>query len=288
MHVVGFHQALTKIFAPRSGIEVAVKTLPKVRGKLTKEKTLEKISRETDMLQRLQSCTGVIKLIECYEDESSVHLVTELCPGGDLQKYVEANGPLDEASLATVALEVLLIVNHCHQQGILHGDVKPANFCLKEVKKCCSSSSIPHLKAIDFGCSQFLGSDPNRRLSKRTGTPVFMSPEIFQRDYSHKADVWSVGVMLYWLFSQRFPFFPNSEVVKAARLEEVSDAVTNTPIRYDQGPWPAMSPEGLDFIKNCLSRDEDKRMTVEQALSHPWVARRAQSQQQQAVSAAAA
>lgn len=190
----------------QSGIEVAVKTLPKVRGKLTKEKTLEKISRETDMLQRLQSCTGVIKLIECYEDESSVHLVTELCPGGDLQKYVEANGPLDEASLATVALEVLLIVNHCHQQGILHGDVKPANFCLKEVKKCCSSSSIPHLKAIDFGCSQFLGSDPNRRLSKRTGTPVFMSPEIFQRDYSHKADVWSVGVMLYWLFSQRFPF----------------------------------------------------------------------------------
>ena len=267
------HARFSSDFLARSGSEVAVKTLPKIRGKLSREKTLEKISRETDMLSRLQSCPGVVKLVECYEDDNSVHLVTELCPGGDLQRYVESNGPLDEASLATVAMEVLLIVSHCHQQGILHGDVKPANFCLKEIRKCCSSNAIPHLKAIDFGCSQFLGSDPSRRLSKRTGTPVFMSPEIFQRDYSRKADVWSVGVMLYWLFCQRFPFFPNSDVVKAARLEEVADAVTNTTIRYDQGPWPAMSREGLDFVSRCLTRDEDKRMTVEEALNHPWVAK---------------
>jgi serine/threonine protein kinase len=60
-----------------------------VRGKLTRERTLEKIMRETSMLQRLQGSAGVIRLLECFEDEHSVHIVTELCPGGDLQRFVE-------------------------------------------------------------------------------------------------------------------------------------------------------------------------------------------------------
>ncbi|GAX80703.1 hypothetical protein CEUSTIGMA_g8138.t1 [Chlamydomonas eustigma] len=259
------HMAVQK----SSGIEVAVKTLPKIRGKLTKERTLDKITRETDMMERLQSCQGVVRLMECYEDENNVHLVTELCPGGDLQKYTEANGPLDERALALVAFEVLKIVKACHELGIIHGDVKPANFCLKDkVPNPFSRTSTSYLKAIDFGCSQIMGG---RRLTKRTGTPVFMSPEIFARDYADKADVWSIGVMLYWLFCQWFPFFQTAEVVKAARLEEVADAVSNTPISYSFGPWPQMSPEGVDFVKQCLTRTETYRLNVHEALHHPWL-----------------
>lgn len=259
---IGIHQ--------ESGLEVAIKTLPKLRGKLTREKTLEKISRETDMLERLQGCKGVIRLLECFEDENTVQIVTELCPGGDLQKFVETYGPLDEASLARVCLEVLMIVKSCHDIGILHGDVKPANFCLKEARRNFFSSGAKassNLRAIDFGCSQFLGS---RRLSKRTGTPVFMAPEIFARDYGEKADVWGVGVMAYWLFCKRFPFFENVDVVKQARLEEVADAVSNNAISYSFGPWPNMSPAGLDFVQRCLTRREQDRIGVEEALNHSW------------------
>ena len=75
---------------------------------------------------------------------------------------LQTNGPLDERKLALVAMEVLKIVNACHELGILHGDVKPANFCLKHARRnplLSSDSSthvIPWLKALDFGCSQHI------------------------------------------------------------------------------------------------------------------------------------
>ena len=77
--------------------------------------------------------------------------------------------------------------------------------------------------------------------------------------------------MIYWLFSQRFPFFRDNEVVKTSRLEDVADAVTNAPITFDFGPWLSMSDEGLDFVQRCLERDERKRLTVQEALRHPWL-----------------
>lgn len=256
----------------KSGYEFAVKTLPKIRGKFSKTKTLEKILRETNMMQRLQGHPGMIQLLECYEDDNRVYLVTELAQGGDLQKFVEAHGPLNEKALAVVAFEVLCVVRACHAAGILHGDVKPANFCLREKTLTPFSDDKNHslhLKAIDFGCSQFLGTeDPH--LSKRTGTPVFMAPEIFARDYGVKADVWSVGIMLYWLFCRRFPFFASAEVVKGANLEQVSEAVSSSPITYEDGPFRGMSKEGLDFMQRCLVREVDQRIGVDEALSHPW------------------
>ncbi len=193
------------------------------------------------MMERLQSSKGVIRLLECYEDEASVHLVTELCAGGDLQKYIEVGAaaciaylrepckvgtrfcygrrtgrwrsgrcvtwrgrcskssrPVTTSESCTVCVSVLAslvaVLTRCCANV---GDVKPANFCLKDkTKNPFLNRTTSYLKAIDFGCSQFLTA--SRRLSKRTGTPVFMAPEIFARDYADKADVWSIGVMLYW------------------------------------------------------------------------------------------
>jgi serine/threonine protein kinase len=72
------------------------------------------------------------------------------------------------------------------------------------------------------------------------------------------------------LFCKRFPFFENVDVVKQARLEEVADAVSNNAISYSFGPWPSMSPAGLDFIQRCLTRREQDRIGVDEALGHAW------------------
>ena len=92
------------------------------RAKLTQQQTVRKIAKETETLRRLQPVQSVIQLLDCFEDEGCCHIVTELCPGGDLQKYVGAQGPLDEARLAVVALEVLKTVKGCHDLGVLHGE----------------------------------------------------------------------------------------------------------------------------------------------------------------------
>lgn len=257
-----------------TGKEVAIKVMPKVRGKLTKEKTLEKLAREVDILERLQEVPGVITLEDVFEDAQNVLLVTELCTGGDLQKFVEEHGPLSERNLAVVAYEVLKMVKACHEAGLLHGDVKPANFVLKHKTRHpltggIGAPSSTWLKGIDFGCSQLLPA--TRRLSKRTGTPVYMAPEIYQREYHVEADMWSIGVMLYQLFTRRFPFWENVETCKASKLEDVALAVSEADISYNYGPWLTMSKEGKDFIDRCLQRDVSDRMTVEEALEHPWI-----------------
>lgn len=207
-----------------------------------------------------------------FEDSAYAYLCTELCSGGDLERLVEVRcspamlpsalaayttsthqlaspqeeGPLPEAAVARLLLEILHVVDTCHRAGFVHGDVKPANFVLKlqhgnPVRALQSGSGLQGawLKAIDFGetlsrkpdlvsihaqqllrrlpcalmnadprhlagCSQMVGADG---LSRRTGTPVFMSPEIFSRHYSKPADLWSCGMLTYQLLSGRFPFW---------------------------------------------------------------------------------
>lgn len=186
---------------------------------------------------------------------------------------LQDHGPLSERAVALIGYEVLKVVKACHDHGILHGDVKPANFVLKHrTRNPLYSADInllfaPWMRAIDFGCSQFLGS---KRFTKRTGTPVYMAPEIFERNYYSEADMWSVGMMLYQLYARRFPYWPTYEACKNAKLEEVSTLVQEAPLTFDYGPWKHMSAEGLDFIQQCLERDCTARMTVNEAMDHSW------------------
>ena len=108
---------------------------------------------------------------------------------------------------------------------------------------------------------------------KRSGTPVYMAPEIFARNYSQEADLWSTGVLLYQLYSKRFPFWDHVGNCKATKLEEVAEAVITAEIKYNYGPWLKMSSEGRDFIQRCLTRDPTFRITAEEALKHAWFIR---------------
>ncbi|WIA11092.1 hypothetical protein OEZ85_011237 [Tetradesmus obliquus] len=258
-----------------TGKEVAVKVMPKQRGKLTKERTLQKLAKEVGILQKMQPCRNVVRLRGCFESNEEVMVVTDMCKGGDLQKLSDDHGALPERAVALIAYEVLQVVEKCHELGILHGDLKPANFVLSDrTQNPLFSNDInllfgaPWLLAIDFGCSQYLTPV---RFSKRTGTPVYMAPEIFDRDYHWEADMWSLGIMLYQLYARRFPFWRTYEECRHAKLDEVAALVADSPLPFDYGPWRTMSMEGLDFMQRCLVRDYTQRMTVPQALNHPWL-----------------
>jgi calcium-dependent protein kinase len=258
----------------RNGQEVAIKVMPKVRGKLTLQRTCEKLLKEASIMAALQDCPGAVRLLGCYESEDEVMVVTELCSGGDLQRLSDEAGALAERGAALVMYEALKVVKCCHDRGVLHGDVKPANFVLKHATRNPLRAPqdldllfTPWLRAIDFGCSQYVREE---RFSKRTGTPVYMAPEVFARDYGLEADVWSAGIMLYQLYARRFPYWETYEACRAARLEEVAALVGAGAIPLDYGPWRRMTPEGLDFVRSCLTHDHVDRMTVDEALDHAW------------------
>jgi calcium-dependent protein kinase len=247
--------------------------MPKVRGKLTKQKTLRKVKKEIDLLSRVQECNNVVSLVDVYQDDTHVYVVMELCHGGDLERVLEVNGPLTEHQAAFVLYEVLKVIATCHANNIVHGDVKPANFMLKDHHKHalraieCGRTPAPWLKAIDFGCSQAVSEAP---LYRRTGTPVFMAPEVFRRQYGPEADLWSLGMMFYQLIAARFPFWPSLDDCRTRTLEEVMNSVIAADIPLDYGPWLIMSNQGLDLFQRLTHRDPGRRITAAEALEHPW------------------
>lgn len=258
-----------------TGQHVAVKAMDKKRDRLSRDKTLEKLAVEAEILMRVQGAANVVELMGCYEDADHGMFVTELLSGGDLQTLSEATGPLPERVLAFIAWELLRCIQACHKARVLHGDIKPANFVLKS-KAISPLTASPEalassgwVKAVDFGCSQCMSD--TKRFTFRKGTPVYMAPEIFDRDYGTEVDMWSLGVSLYQLSSRRLPFWDTYGPCKASSIDEVESAVRHAVIPFNYGPWFKMSRGGKEFISLCLTRDPTKRLTPEEALQHPWL-----------------
>jgi calcium-dependent protein kinase len=86
-------------------------------------------------------------------------------------------------------------INHCHANGIIHRDIKPENIML--IKN-------DQIKLIDFGLSKIKSND--QKLQEKVGTPYYMAPEVLESNYNEKADIWSLGVILYVLVSGYLPF----------------------------------------------------------------------------------
>ena len=229
------------------------------------------------------------------QDAECAYLVMERLRGGDLDQALSSGGPLSERAAAAVAHECLKVVATCHAAGVMHGDVKPANFMLREAFTSSSPSSsadgetptiVPAstaaiealvaggsrpparwLAAVDFGCAQPLG---RASLNRRTGTPVYMAPEVFQRDYGREADLWSAGVMLYQLLSGRFPFWRSLDDCRARSVDEVMRSVLGDPVPLSGGAWETKSPACVDLLAGLLDRDPGSRLTAADALEHPW------------------
>lgn len=254
----------------------AVKLLPKVRGKLSKEKTMKKIRKEVELMGSIQDCGNVIGLHGVYEDDAQVYLVMELCSGGDLERVLEERGPFSELQTALVLYECLKVIASCHAKCIVHGDVKPANFMLRQRFRDPlralerGAAQGDWLKAVDFGCSQSYRNKAS--LSRRTGTPVYMAPEVFKRDYLQASDMWSLGMMMYQLLTGRFPFWDTLEQCRSHGIDEVMRATIMDPIPINYGVWLTMSEEGMSFLQSLMLRNPAQRLSAAQALEHPWFA----------------
>ena len=243
------------------GAPLAIKVMSKYRPYESAATTITKIDNELRALKIMSRCKYVARFIDSYEDEDSVKIVMEYCRGGDLNNYVEKYGTLTEPQLAAVAYQVLTMLKYCHEYGIVFADIKPANFCL-----CDPSPNALDLKAIDFGCTRH---EVGRSM---VGTPAFMSPEAFARNFSYKTDIWSLGVTLYWLYTMRFPYSTN-DTLAPMDVMALSEIINETPFSLHR--LFSLSPLGFDFITACMDKKERTRLSVDQALMHPWIKSRA-------------
>ncbi|KAJ7013087.1 hypothetical protein NC653_002950 [Populus alba x Populus x berolinensis] len=238
-----------------TGEQFACKTIAK--RKLVNKEDVEDVRREVQIMHHLTGQPNIVELKGAYEDKHSVHLVMELCAGGELFDRIIAKGHYTERAAASLLRTIVQIIHTCHSMGVIHRDLKPENFLL------LNKQENSPLKATDFGLSVFYKS-AGEVFKDIVGSAYYIAPEVLKRRYGPEADVWSVGVMLFILLSGVPPFWAESE-------HGIFNAILRGHIDFTSDPWPSISPQAKDLVRKMLTSDPKQRMTAIQVLGHPWI-----------------
>ncbi|KAJ0692252.1 putative protein kinase CAMK-CDPK family [Helianthus annuus] len=237
-----------------SGHVYACKSI--LKRKLASKNDKEDIKREIQIMQHLSGQPNIVEFKGAYEDRQSVHLVMELCAGGELFDRIIAQGHYTEKAAAAICRQIVNVVHVCHFMGVMHRDLKPENFLLS------SKDQNSMLKATDFGLSVFI--EEGKVLRDIVGSAYYVAPEVLRRSYGKEIDIWSAGVMLYILLSGVPPFWAETE-------KGIFDAILEGEIDFESEPWPSISRSAKDLVRKMLTQDPRKRITSTQVLEHPWL-----------------
>nr|GMD69728.1 calcium-dependent protein kinase 17-like [Ipomoea batatas] len=238
----------------QTGEQFACKTIAK--RKLVNKEDIEDVRREVQIMHHLTGQPNIVQLKGAYEDKHSVHLVMELCAGGELFDRIIARGHYTERAAASLLRTIVQIVHTCHSMGVIHRDLKPENFLL------LSKDEDAPLKATDFGLSVFYKQGDV--FKDIVGSAYYIAPEVLKRSYGPEVDIWSVGVMLYILLCGVPPFWAESE-------NGIFNAILRGHVDFSSDPWPAISPGAKDLVKKMLNSDHKQRLTALEVLNHPWI-----------------
>ncbi|CAA6667322.1 unnamed protein product [Spirodela intermedia] len=208
-------------------------------------------------MRHLPSHPNIVSLKDTYEDDSAVHLVMELCEGGELFDRIVARGTTRSGQRQrSPGPSSRLSRSMCHRHGVIHRDLKPENFLFANKKETSP------LKVIDFGLSVMF--KPGERFTEIVGSPYYMAPEVLKRNYGPEVDVWSAGVILYILLCGVPPFWAESE-------QGIAQAIIRSIIDFKRDPWPKVSDNAKDLVRRMLEPDPTKRLTAQEVLDHPFL-----------------
>ncbi|CAA7391833.1 unnamed protein product [Spirodela intermedia] len=232
-----------------TGEKLACKSIAKDR--LVTEDDLRSVKLEIEIMSRLSGHPHVVELKAVYEEERYVHLVMELCAGGELFHLLEKRGRFSEPQARILFQHLMEVVMFCHDKGIVHRDLKPENILL-----ATDSPSSP-IKLADFGLATFI--EPGKNLYGTVGSPFYIAPEVLGGGYNQAADIWSAGVILYILLSGMPPFWAKTK-------SGIFDAVRAAKLWFPSNHWGHISPSAKDLITGMLRKDPAQRLTAAQVL----------------------
>jgi eukaryotic-like serine/threonine-protein kinase len=188
------------------------------------------------------------------------YMIMEYLEGNDLEEEILVRGQLDLVEAVDYVMQALDAIAAAHALGIVHRDLKPANLFLSR-----RADGSRRVKVLDFGISKALGGGNPRltRESRSLGTPAYMPPEQIRdpRGVDHRADVWSLGTILYELLTGQMAFVGHD-------VKEVLDRV----LGEDPCPIPALRhdvpPDLVGIVGRALARDRDLRWQTAGQFAH--------------------
>lgn len=196
---------------------------------------------------------SIVKMVHHWVENDYTYLLFEYIEGKDMYDFLASNEftPLEETEAKELFRQLLKAVKYVHKKGFVHGDLKLENIMITKAGK---------LKLIDFGFST--EKSCKTLLNCYQGSLEYLSPEILQRTpyVGCKAEVWSIGVILYTLLFGEFPF---SEQERDMDFEDVIVGF----------PRSSVSPAAKDLLRKMLAVDAKDRFEIEDVLKHSWMSK---------------
>jgi tRNA A-37 threonylcarbamoyl transferase component Bud32 len=219
--------------------------------KIKKQTRIERelIHNEISILKLLNS-KYIISIKEVFCNCNHTLIIEEYLDRGSLDKRLET---LDEPDINLIVRQLLEALTYIHDSGVIHRDIKLENivFC---------NLNCTDIKLIDFGLSCFIV--PGKVYRDMCGTIGYTAPEIHSgQGYGQSVDVWSVGVVTYYLLLKKMPFRGNSQT------DIIQSTLNDLP---DFSKLEKFSTEAVNFVKFILEKNPNLRPTAAQALEHTW------------------
>ncbi|XP_027337710.1 serine/threonine-protein kinase ATG1a isoform X2 [Abrus precatorius] len=227
-----------------SGLEVAVKEIDK---RQLSSKVRDNLLKEISILSTIHH-PNIIRLFEAIQ----------YCGGGDLAAYIHRHGKVSEPVARHFMRQLAAGLQVLHEKNLIHRDLKPQNLLL------ATNAAIPIMKIGDFGFARSL--TPWGLADTLCGSPYYMAPEIINcQQYGAKADLWSVGAILYQLVIGRPPFDGNSQ------LQLFQNILASTELHFPPEALKELHSDCLDLCRNLLRRNPDERLTFMAFFNHNFL-----------------
>ncbi|XP_038117707.1 phosphorylase b kinase gamma catalytic chain, skeletal muscle/heart isoform isoform X4 [Culex quinquefasciatus] len=220
---------------------------------------LEATRQEIQILRQVMGHKFIIELQDVFESDAFIFLVFELCRQGELFDYLTSVVTLSEKKSRYIMRQIFEGVDYIHSKNIVHRDLKPENILLDD--------SL-NVKITDFGFARRLKD--GEKLFDLCGTPGYLAPETLKCNmfedapgYSKEVDIWACGVIMFTLLVGCPPFWHRKQMVMLRNIMEGKYSFTSP-------EWADISEDPKDLIRKCLVVDPSKRITVTEALKHPF------------------
>ncbi|WAO83397.1 Protein kinase domain-containing protein [Fusarium falciforme] len=204
---------------------------------------------------------NVVQFLRAFSQENCTYLVLELCPNGSLMDMVKRRKGLTEPEVRFYSVQIAGAIKYMHNKGIIHRDLKMGNIFL---------DSRMNAKIGDFGLAALLVTGRDMHTIRRTtlcGTPNYIAPEILEKGkkgHDHMVDIWSLGIIMFAMFTSKPPFQSSTtdEIYRRARERDYEWPAAETSQRF-------ISQEAKDLVATML-QDADRRPDPDAIIQHPF------------------
>ena len=212
---------------------------------IIQKKYLHYIVSEFEIMKSLAGFPFVLDIHYCFQSANYLYLIIDYCPNGDFTKLKRMN------NLKLFFAEVILAFEHIHNHNIVYRDLKPENILLDETG---------HIRVCDFNLAKS-GMTRGKRADSFCGTPLYFSPEMLNgKGVDYKCDIYDIGLLMYELVTG-FPAF------NAPNLRILYDKIKKNQINFRIS---GLHGDIKDLIENMVSKDPEKRYTLEEIKKHPY------------------